>query len=87
MFGIHGMLELCHSGKKATIRRVAVRETGVSRHHGGPIQWPSETPRTPRHYGTEGAEGRLQLLSHYAARTVVDVIFSNRESRTILSGK
>ena len=27
-------------------RRTAVRETGLSRHHGGPIEGPLETPRT-----------------------------------------
>ena len=35
----------CLPGKTTRIRRVAVRGTGVSRHHGGPIQAPSEYPR------------------------------------------
>ena len=33
---------------------IAVRETGVSRHRGGPIEGPPETPRTPQHYHIEG---------------------------------
>ena len=32
--------------KTATDRLIAVRETGVSRHQGGPIEGPPETPRT-----------------------------------------
>ena len=39
---------------KTAIRRTAVRETGVSRHHGGPIEGPPETPRTSQHYHIEG---------------------------------
>ena len=31
-------------------RLIAVRETGVSRHHGGSIEGPPETPRTSQHY-------------------------------------
>ena len=36
--------------KTATDRLIAVRETGVSRHQGGPIEGPPETPRTSQHY-------------------------------------
>ena len=36
------------------IRLIAVRETGVSRHHGGPIEGPPETPRTSQDYHIEG---------------------------------
>ena len=43
--------------KTAPIRRVAVRETGVSRYHGGPIEGPPETPRTPQHYRIKGIKG------------------------------
>ena len=32
-------------GKTTAIRRVAVRETGVSRQHGGPIEGAPATPR------------------------------------------
>ena len=40
--------------KTTAIRRAAVRETSVSRHHGGPIEGPPETPRTSQHYHIEG---------------------------------
>ena len=36
------------------IRLIAVRETGGSRHQGGPIRGPPETPRTSQHYHIEG---------------------------------
>ena len=39
------------------IRRTAVRETGVSWHHGGQIKSLSETPQTSRLYGAEGFKG------------------------------
>ena len=38
------------AGKTTAVRLIAVRETGVSRHHGGPIEGPPETPRTSEHY-------------------------------------
>ena len=34
------------AGKTTAIRRTAVREASVSRHHGGPIEGPPETSRT-----------------------------------------
>ena len=43
--------------KTATDRLIAVRETGVSRHQGGPIEGPPETPRTSQHYRIEGIKG------------------------------
>jgi len=36
---------------------IAVRETGVSRHQGGTIEGPPETPRTSHHYHIEGIKG------------------------------
>ena len=42
------------AGKTAAIRRTAVREAGVSRHHGGPIGDTPETTRTSRYYRREG---------------------------------
>ena len=38
------------SRKNVTDRLIAVRETGVSRHQGGPIEGPPESPRTSQHY-------------------------------------
>ena len=38
-------------------RRSAVRETGVSRHQGSPIEGPPETPRTSQYYRIEGIKG------------------------------
>ena len=35
----------------------AVRETGVSRHQGGPTEGLPETPRTSQHYRIEGIKG------------------------------
>ena len=43
--------------KTTTDRLIAVRETGVSRHQGGPIEHPPETPRTSQHYQIEGIKG------------------------------
>ena len=36
--------------KSVTDKFIAVRETGVSRHQGGPIEGPPEPPRTSKHY-------------------------------------
>ena len=54
-------MEIYSSQCKKTARQekrhrqtLAVRETGVSRHHGGPIEGPPETPRTSQHYRIEG---------------------------------
>ena len=43
--------------KTTAIRRAAVRETGVSRYQGGPIEGPPETSRTSQHYRIEGIKG------------------------------
>ena len=43
-----------NSGKTSLIRLIAVRETGVSRHQGGPIEGPPGTPRTSQHYHIGG---------------------------------
>ena len=40
--------------KTATDRLIAVRETGVSQHQGGPIEGPPETTRTSQHYRIAG---------------------------------
>ena len=40
------------------IRRTAVREAGVSRHHGA-NEGPPETSRMPWNYGTEEFQGTL----------------------------
>ena len=42
------------NGKTTTIRRSAVREAGVSRHHGGPIEGPTETHQISQHYKIVG---------------------------------
>ena len=44
----------CRYGKTTAIRLIAVRETGVSRHHGGSFEGPPETPRTSEYYRIEG---------------------------------
>ena len=47
--------------KTTAIRRIALRETSVCRHHGGPIEGiPPETSRTTtQHYRIEGFKGAL----------------------------
>ena len=40
-----------------TDRLIAVRETGVSRHQGGPVEGPVEIPCTSQHYRIEGIKG------------------------------
>ena len=42
---------------------LAVRETGVSRHQGGPMEGPPETHRTSQHYHNEGIKGVHGFLS------------------------
>ena len=44
----------------ATVARAVALGTAASRHHGGPIKGPPETPSTSRQYvGTGGFEGPL----------------------------
>ena len=43
---------------------LAVRETGVSRHHGGTIESPPETSRTSQHNRIEGIKGVPNLRGH-----------------------
>ena len=47
----------CHE----SIRRIAVRETGVSRHHGDPIEGPPETPCTSLHYRRDQRKGSYPI--------------------------
>ena len=58
--GAHLVASREHPGahdQTIAIRREAVRETSVSRHHGGPIDGPPETPRASQHYRIEGIKG------------------------------
>ena len=49
----------------AMIRRIAARETGVSRHHGGPFD--PETPHTLQDsIVLGGLRGALNWVPHYA---------------------
>ena len=48
-------------GKTTAIRRIAVRETGVFRPPGGPIEDTPETTRTSQHYCLEGFQGAMNL--------------------------
>ena len=43
--------------KKTPRQTYAVRETGVSRHHGGTIEGLPEAPCTSQHYHIEGIKG------------------------------
>ena len=51
---ITGSLSHCRSGKTTAIRRIADRQTGVSRHHGGSIEGSPEIPQTSQYYRIEG---------------------------------
>ena len=51
---LFGSLKRLSDRKNVTDRLTAVRETGVSRYQGGPIEGPPETPRTSQHYHIEG---------------------------------
>jgi len=59
---------LVQTGKTTPIRRTAVRETGVSWHHGGLIEGPHEIPHISQHYRIEGFKGGPQLGPHCAER-------------------
>ena len=48
------------TGNATPMRRIAVRETGVSRHHGGQLE-PPEITRTSQHYCIERFSGDPQL--------------------------
>jgi len=48
--------------KKTAIRRIAVRETGVSRHHGGSTKGPPKPIGPSQHYRIEGFKGGPQLV-------------------------
>ena len=61
------------TGKTSPIRLIAVRETGVSRHQGGPIEGPPETPRTSQHYRTEGGMGRFVVLKNHLSDIREDI--------------
>ena len=60
---------------------MAVRETGVCRHHGGTIKGPHETPRTAQHIWDRGAfkEGpeALIMLRNALVSQTTDVRFSS----------
>ena len=45
------------NGESTAIRRVAVRETGISWHHGGPIEGLLKTLGSPEHYHIEVFKG------------------------------
>ena len=62
--------------KTTAIRRAAVRETSVSRHHGGPIEGPPETRRTSLHYRIEWFKGDLWKWK-YSFLSVLDQRRSN----------
>ena len=49
--------------KIIAIRRIAVRETGVSEHHGEKIEAPLEIPRVSQQHCTEVFKGQLKGLS------------------------
>ena len=55
----HLMAHAEETGQSTTIRRTAVREIGVSRHHWDIIEGPPETPLASLNYGIEGLKGVL----------------------------
>ena len=87
------VLFLHWSGETLPIRGVAVRETGSSRHHGGPIEGPLKPPpiSTSGYYRTKGFKGGPQLDLHYAERhqplrQPMWVIFQSGRRDTIFTG-
>ena len=54
MKGIRNNVFSVRTGKPPPTDLLAVRETGVYRHHGGPIEGTPVTPRTSQHYHIEG---------------------------------
>ena len=58
--------------KTVTDRLIAVRETGVSRHQGDPIEGPPETPRTSQHYHIKEMEILFSQCSFQLERPEVN---------------
>ena len=52
-----GELSAAWTRKATAIRRKAVREAGVSRHHGASLRAPLKPLRPSQHYRTDGFEG------------------------------
>ena len=62
----------CQTGNTAAIRRVAVRETSVFRHHGVPIEDPlNETRLILQHYRIWEFKGVFQLLGRPLSREML----------------
>ena len=64
------------------IRRTAIRETSISRHHGGPMKGSTETLQLLHHYHIEGLgkeEGPKLLCRETIISRTADVIFSSLE--------
>ena len=55
-------------GKTKTVMRTVVRETGVYRHHGDPIESHMEPLGPSQHYRIKRFKGGHQMGSHYAER-------------------
>ena len=56
------------------MRRAAVREIGVSRHHGGRFMVSTQVACISRLCGTEGFQERLQFVPHYAGREYIKYV-------------
>ena len=57
-----------NTANTATATRTAVRQTGVSRHHGGQIEGPLKALGSSQHYSYEGFEEGPQMCRHFAER-------------------
>ena len=70
------------SGKTTVIRLTAVRQTNVSRHHGGPINGLPEIPRTSQSTillrGLKGALNCLPLCRQTLVSRTVNVSFASQ---------
>ena len=73
--------------KTVTDRLIAVRETGVSWHHGGPIEGPPETPRTSQHYRIEGIKGIPDSTTKGNGNIVLSVYSNANEGRLMAHEK
>ena len=61
-------MRVSRSRRTTVIRRIAVRETSVSRHHGEKIKGPPETSSESQHYRIEVFKRGPQLGLHRAER-------------------
>ena len=90
MRGLRGHLTWAPKGMETKFSQCkkTARETGVSRHQGGPIEGPPETPRTSQHYRIERIKGVPDLATkwRYSFLSVTNANKANLEEQTAMTG-